>query len=258
MNPAPRPIAVVTGGTRRLGAAIAARLAAAGYDLALHSHSAGTIEPALAEAIAAAGAAYAAFEADLANAQAVDALIPDVAAHFGRAPFCLVNSASRFGEDRWRDVSMASLVGHFTVNAAAPARLAQHLAAGIGEEGRGVVVNILDQRIVSPPDDQAGYTASKLALAGITRAMARALAPKVRVCGVAPGLTLATADYAPDQLERLAALMPLDRLPTPGQVADAVAFLVGAEATTGQVIFVDGGASLRSFERDFMALERDA
>lgn len=250
-------LAVVTGGTRRLGGAIAARLAAAGYDLALHSHGPGEPEPGLRESLAGSGVAWATFAADLADPEAVDGLLPAVATHFGRAPDCLVNSASRFGEDRWGDVTMASLAEHFLVNAAAPARLAQRLAAGLGPEGGGVVVNILDQRIAAPPDDQVAYTVSKLALAGITQAMARALAPGVRVCGVAPGLTLPTADYVPEQMARLAARMPLGRLPTPAQVAEAVAFLVTAEATTGQVIFVDGGASLRGFDRDFVALDRD-
>ncbi len=253
MSGAPK-LAIVTGGTKRLGAAIAARLAGAGYDLALHSHSRSDPEPALSAAIAAAGVRARVFPADLAAPADVESLIPAVTAHFGRAPTCLVNSASRFGDDRWADVRLSALIDYFTINAATPAILAQALAAGLPEGARGVVVNILDQRIVSPPDDQAAYTAAKLALAGITQAQARAFAPRVRVCGVAPGLTLPTADYDDAQMERLAALMPLGVLPTAEQIADAVFYLVGAEATTGQVLFVDGGASLASFERDFVHL----
>lgn len=252
-----RPVAVITGGLRRLGGAIAARLAQDGFDLALHGHTPGEPEGELAGVIAATGVRAEMFVADLADAAGIDGLIPAVAEVFGRSPACLVNSASRFEEDRWADVTLDSLTGHFLVNAAAPARLAQALAAGLGPDERAVVVNILDQRIVSPPDDQAGYTASKLALAGITRALARALAPRVRVCGVAPGLTLPTADFGAEQLARLAKAMPLERLPAPGEVADAVAFLARAASTTGQVIFVDGGASLTSYDRDFVALDRD-
>ncbi len=247
-------VALVTGGTKRLGAAIAARLAGAGHDLALHSHSSTQPDPALQAAIEAAGVRYHVFTADLGNEAEVESLLPAIAAHFRESPTCLVNSASRFGEDRWEDVTFSSLVEHFKINAATPAVLAGALAAGLGADERGVVVNILDQRIISPPDDQAGYTASKQALAGITQAQARAFAPRVRVCGVAPGLTLPTADYGAEQMARLAALMPLEVLPSPAQIADAVLYLVGAEATTGQVIFVDGGASLRSFERDFVNL----
>lgn len=248
-------LALVTGGTKRLGAAIATRLAESGYDLALHCHSAGATDSVLAETIARCGVESRIFLADLADGEAVDGLIPAVVAHFGRAPGVLVNSASRFGEDRWADVSLDSLEDHFRVNAAAPARLSQAFASALGD-GEGVIVNILDQRIVSPPDDQAGYTASKLALAGITQAMARALAPRVRVCGVAPGLTLPTSDYDETQVAKLADLMPLRRLPTPNDVAQAVEYLVAAKATTGQVLFVDGGASMRSYDRDFVALGR--
>ena len=245
-------LALVTGGTRRLGAAIAAGLAADGYDLALHCHAASEVDTALRAAVGEAGVRCETFIADLADPRAVDALWPAIVAQFGHAPDCLVNSASRFGEDQWHDATIDSFVDHFTINAAAPARLSQHLTAGGGR----AIVNILDQRIAAPPRDQAAYTASKLALAGITDALARALAPVVRVNAIAPGLTLPTADYATGQLERLTALMPLERLPSPGDVATAVRYLVGAEAVTGQTIFVDGGAHLRSFDRDFIHIAR--
>lgn len=250
-------VAVVTGGTKRLGAAIAARLAERGYDLALHSHHPGEPEADLAATIAGTGVRARVFTADLGDSAAIDALLPAIADHFGAAPTCLVNSASIFGQDRWADVSIDSLAHHFAINAAAPARLTQQFAALLGERGGGVVVNILDQRIDLPPDDQAAYTVSKMALEGITRAQAQVLAPHVRVCGVAPGLTIPTPDYAPGQVDRLAAMMPLNRLPNPGQIADAVAYLVSAEATTGQILYVDGGASLRRYARDFANLGRN-
>jgi NAD(P)-dependent dehydrogenase (short-subunit alcohol dehydrogenase family) len=123
--------------------------------------------------------------------------------------------------------------------------------------GRGVVVNILDQAIRNPTIDHAAYTASKLALAGLTQVMARAYAPAVRIGAVAPGLNLPTDGYSAGQMDRLAARMPLNVLPNPAQVADAVIYLVKAQATTGQVIYVDGGASLLSFERDFIHVAPD-
>jgi NAD(P)-dependent dehydrogenase (short-subunit alcohol dehydrogenase family) len=88
--------------------------------------------------------------------------------------------------------------------------------------------------------------------------LARALAPKVRVNAVAPGLVIPTPDYSPQQMEALRAAMPLGLLPNPADVADAVAWLADAPAVTGQTLFVDGGAALKSFERDFLFLERDA
>lgn len=250
-------LALVTGGTRRLGAAIAARLAQAGYDLALHSHSPADPDPDLTAAIRDSGVRWANFPADLANQTQVDALFPAILDQLGAVPEVLVNSASRFGGDNWATADMASMLDHYAINAAAPARLAQQLAAHLPDGRHGVVINLLDQRIVSPPIDQASYTASKLALAGITRTLALALAPRIRVCGIAPGLTLPTAEYNDTQFERLAALMPLEYLPTPADIAAAAMYLVEAKATTGQVIFVDGGASLRAFDRDFEFLARD-
>lgn len=245
-------IALVTGGTDRIGAAIAARLAADGATLALHCREHRRPAPALAEALARHGTAWHAFPADLADAAAVAALVPRAAAHFGAPVTCLVNSASMISEAGWGEVDADALVHHHRVNVVAPVLLAQALAAGLPPGARGSVVNIIDQRVGNPPIDQAAYTASKLALAGLTRVLARAWAPAVRVNAVAPGLTIPGDDYAPGQADRIAAAMPLVRLPDPGDIAEAVAYLVRADAVTGQSVAVDGGAALESFPRDFV------
>jgi NAD(P)-dependent dehydrogenase (short-subunit alcohol dehydrogenase family) len=249
-------LALVTGGLSKLGAVIAGRLAEAGYDLAFHMRGSGAPDGDLAAAIARNGVRWAVFPADLTDSVAIETLVPRVAAHFGRAPTLLVNSASMLSEGGWGDVTLDQLVIHFRVNAAAPLILAQHFAVALRPEGRGTIVNILDQRITNPPPDQAAYTLSKLALASATRSLARALAPMVRVNAVAPGLAIPGPEYDVGQVERLAGLMPLGRLPTSAQVADAVAFLARAEAVTGQILFVDGGAALESYPRDFAYMER--
>lgn len=256
MSAAPRPLALVTGGCRRIGAAIAARLAAEGYDLALHAAARAEPEPALAEAIARAGADARPVVADLADAGAVAALVGEVEAAFGRAPALLVNNASRFGEDRPETVEAASLLGHYMVNCAAPVVLARDVAARAA--GDALVVNILDQRIAAPHGDQFAYTLAKIALAGATEILARELAPRVRVCGVAPGLTLPTPDYGGEGMARAAGLMPLGRLADPAAIADAVAWLARATAVTGQILYVDGGAHLRHYPRDFVYLDGSA
>jgi NAD(P)-dependent dehydrogenase (short-subunit alcohol dehydrogenase family) len=125
--------------------------------------------------------------------------------------------------------------------------------AGTGDR---CIVNILDQRIDHPHGDQLAYTLSKMALAGLTRLSASTLAPQVRVNAVAPGLTIATPDYDDDQMQRLAQMMPLECLPQAEQIAEAVVYLAGASAVTGQTLYVDGGAHLRSYDRDFMHLCR--
>ncbi len=243
------PLALVTGGCRRLGAAVAARLARAGYALALHGHCDATPEPALAEALR--GREWRGFVADLAEPDAAPALFASVCDTFGRAPDLLVNSASLFGQDRLGSVKAADLATHHAVNCTAPALLTRAFADAAKQ---GAVVNILDQRICHPHGDQLSYTLSKLALAGLTDITARELAPAIRVNAVAPGLTLATDDYGAEQIARLAAAMPLRRLPTPADIADAVLFLAQTPGVTGQTLFVDGGAHHVSYERDFMHL----
>lgn len=249
-----RPLALVTGGHRRLGAAIARTLAAAGYDVAIHGSQDAEPEAGLAQAFDAASAAWAGFAADFTEPGAPAQLMAEVTAHFDRAPDLLVNSASIFGQDRLADTIHAALMDHYAVNCAAPALLIQAFAANAGA-GRSIV-NILDQRIAQPHGDQLAYSLSKHALAGLTRIAARDLAPAIRVNAVAPGLTIVTDDYDVAQTERLAARMPLSRLPQAEEVADAVLFLARAQAVTGQTIFVDGGAHMSSFEADFVNLER--
>lgn len=242
-------LALVTGSCRRLGAHIAVRLADAGYELALHGGHDPRPEPWLVERLA--RVTHAVFVADLDDEGAVAALPEHIAERFGRPIDLLVNSASRF-DALGEGTGFADLEAHMRTNFVAPTALA--LAAARG--GARAVVNVLDQRIANPPRDQLAYTLSKQALAEATRTLAVALAPAVRVNAVAPGLTMPTPDYAAGQLDRLAAMMPLSRLPAPEEVADAVAWLADAGAVTGQTIFVDGGAHLTAFPRDFVHLER--
>jgi NAD(P)-dependent dehydrogenase (short-subunit alcohol dehydrogenase family) len=251
-----RPLALVTGGCHRLGAAIAARLAAAGWDLALHGHRHAAPEPALADAIRAAGIEASVIEADFADLATAHGLVARVANERGRAPQLLVNSAAMFGQDRLPDVTADALLAHYAVNCAAPVLLMKGFAA-IGADappGTRAIVNILDQRIEQPHGDQLAYTLSKIALAGATRIAAREFAPAIRVNAVAPGLTVPTADYDAASLDRLGDLMPLARLPRPDEIADAVLFLAGARSITAQTLFVDGGARLESWRRDFTDL----
>ena len=249
------PIALVTGGHRRLGAHIALALGRAGYRLALHGSHDCDLERWLAEGLSERGVDWAGFVADFTQPECAAALIHEASAHFGRAPDLLVNSAALFGQDRLEDTTAESLMRHYAVNSAAPVLVTQAFASvPSGGEGRSII-NILDQRLSHPHGDQLAYTLSKQAMAGFTRIAAGELAPQgIRVNAVAPGLTIATPDYDPAQVERLGAMMPLGRLPIPDEIADAVLYLAHARAVTGQVIAVDGGAHMRSYQRDFMHL----
>jgi pteridine reductase len=249
-----RPLALVTGGMRRLGAVIAARLANEGYDLALSSHVAGEPDGTLKSVIDTTGAQWHCFVRDLGNMASAPLLIQDVTAHFGRTPDLLVNNAAMFGQGGWQDMDADNLDAHFRLNLFAPLLLSKELVRVAGETAQPAIIHIVDQRIVNPHADQLSYTLSKQALAASVRSMASAFGRRARVNGVAPGLVIATDDYAPGQTDRLADLMPLGELATPQAIADAVAYLASARHVTGQIIFVDGGANLKSFDRDFMYL----
>jgi pteridine reductase len=247
-------LALVTAGYHRLGGAIAARLAEAGWTLALHSRKPAELDQPLAAMIALHETDWHGFEADLAQGDEAEQLIPRIQRHFGKAPDLIVNNASLFEWDDPATLTADRMAQHFAVNLTAPVLLTTALARALGPDQSACVINILDQRIRQPNSDQISYTLSKQALAAATETLARALAPKIRVNAVAPGLTLPTEDYRPAQMAALEALMPLKRLPEADDIADAVLWLARAEATTGQTIFVDGGASLKSFERDFVFL----
>ncbi len=244
-------LALITGGHRRLGAAIAARLAADGWTLALHGAHDAQPDRSLADVLARTASIWHGFIADLADSQAMHDLIPAVIARFGVAPTLLVNNAAMFEDDSAMTANALAIATHHAVNTAAPVALALALYQN---GANGAVVNIVDQRIRNPVPDQLSYSLSKAALASATRTLAVALAPRLRVNAVAPGLTLPTADYDDAAMARIATAMPLARLATPAEIAEAVAFLACAQSVTGQTLFVDGGANLKSFDRDFVYL----
>ncbi len=252
------PLALVTGGVKRVGAAIAARLAKSGYALALHGNSDAIPEDALAGTLRETDCDWHGFQKDFLEEGAAEALMDQVVAHFGRAPDLLVNSASIFGQDDVETLGEKDMADHFRINNQVPVLLAtalhrHHPAAS----ERACVVHILDQRIRNPNRDQLSYTLSKQALAGSVRSLAVACADRLRVNGVAPGLTLTAGEYGEEQLANIRGMMPLDRLPAPDDIADAVLYLARAGAVTGQIIYVDGGANLKSFDRDFVHLGKD-
>ncbi|HTH29254.1 MAG TPA: SDR family oxidoreductase [Sphingobium sp.] len=258
-SPTP-PLALVTGGHRRLGARIAAALAEAGYALAIHGSHDAAPDAALLQSLNGAGLPWHGFVADFADPAAAESLLTAVVGHFGRAPDLIVNSASMFGQDRIDTVAPEDLAAHFAVNASAPALLTKAFANATRDDPTGrerSIVNILDQRLSHPHGDQLAYTLSKFALAGLTRASAQALAPRIRVNAVAPGLTIVTPDYGAEQTRRLGEMMPLGRLPLPEEVSEAVLYLARARATTGQILHVDGGAHMVAYERDFVNLLRN-
>lgn len=247
-----RPLAIVTGGVKRLGAAIAGALAGAGYDLALSSHDKNATLPddARLEKVDAR-----IFLSDLSEADAPKKLICEVTEEFGRSPDLLVNNASVFGQDEWQDMSADTIDTQFAINFRAPALLATALAKSLPVGASANVVSIVDQRVRNPIPRQLSYTLSKQALAASILTLAKALGPHVRVNGVAPGLTIVNPEHSPENVKATREAMPLRRLPNPADIAEAVLYLANAQSVTGQLLFVDCGAHLKSFDDDFAHLE---
>ncbi|QTD55319.1 SDR family oxidoreductase [Parasphingorhabdus cellanae] len=256
MNDPTRKLALVTGGLRRLGAHISGRLAEGGYALALHGHSDANPDDSLAETLGAHDSQWSGFVTDFSQDGAAGALLDAVIGHFGRAPDLVVNNASLFDYDDAGTLDEGSLEKHLKINMMVPTVLTTALTSRLSDGERAAVVNIVDQRVRNPNGDQLSYTLSKQALAESIRTLAMACSDKLRVNGVAPGLTIPTDEYEDDQMERLTALMPLGRLSSPDDIAQAVCYLAEAKSITGQTLFVDGGAHMTSFDRDFIFMEQ--
>ncbi len=248
-----RPVALVTGSAKRLGRAIALDLAGQGWDLAVHyRHSAAEAAQTVADAQALGARAHG-FGADLSDETQCQDLVPAVLAHFGRLR-AVVNNASLFEYDSVEDFSHAAMDRHWRANTAPAVILARALHAA----GGGVVVNLLDQKLWNPNPDYFSYTLSKAALEAATTLLAQALAPRTRVCGVAPGITLLSGTMDTDEFERAHRLTALERSSTPEDIARAVRFLLDSPAITGTTLLVDGGQHLQAQPRDVLFLSKGA
>jgi NAD(P)-dependent dehydrogenase (short-subunit alcohol dehydrogenase family) len=254
---ASRPVALVTGAARRLGRAIALELGAHGWDIAVHYRASVADADDTVAALRAAGADAQPFGADLADEAACRALLPAVAARFGRVD-AVVNNASIFEYDDAAGFGHAAMERHWRANTAPAVLLAQALHEHLeGSDRPGCVVNLTDQKLWNPNPDYFSYTLSKAALDAATTLLAQALAPRVRVCGVAPGVTLASGPMSDAELARAKRLTPLQRSSSADDIARAVRFLLESPAITGTTLLVDGGQHLARQPRDVLFLTKD-
>lgn len=235
--------ALVTGGARRIGRDIALGLAAAGWDVAVHYHSSDADALALCDEIRGNGGRAEAFAADLMNESETATLVDRAAKSLGPVT-CLVNNAAVFERDAADSVTRESWDRHMETNLRAPFVLMQGLAASLPEGRAGNIVNILDERVWNLTPHFVSYTLSKAGLWCLTQTMALALAPRIRVNAVGPGPTLPSPRQTAEQFHRQETIMPLGRGATPGEVAEAVRFILAAPAMTGQMIALDGGQHL--------------
>jgi NAD(P)-dependent dehydrogenase (short-subunit alcohol dehydrogenase family) len=257
---APRT-ALVTGAGKRLGREIALGLAQAGWQVAVHYKSSEVEALQTAKDCLALNAATTSldphrfvFQADLADETATRNLLPQVAAQLGQV-HGVVNSAALFEHDDIQSFSYANMAQHWATNTGAAIVLAQalhqHCQARQAPAAEAVVINMLDQKLWNPNPDFLSYTLSKAALEAANTLLAQALAPLVRVVGVAPGLTLTSHMLDDDKFQQLHKLSPLGRSSSAEDVVSTVVFAMHNRAITGTTLLVDGGQHLMKFERDF-------
>ncbi|MFZ6768418.1 SDR family oxidoreductase [Undibacterium sp. Di26W] len=245
--------ALITGAAKRIGRHIALHMAQQGWDIVVHYGNSAEDAQTLVTEIQALGRCAHALQADLANEAATRALLPAAIAVMGNID-CIVNNASLFAEDDVHSFSQLSLDKHMHANLAAPLILAQALHAATASDRQACVINLLDQKLVNLNPDFLSYTLSKAALQCATTTLAQALAPTVRVVGVAPGITMVSGHQSTMDFQQAHQVTPLGRSSTPEDIARTICFLADSPAITGTTVLVDGGQHLIPLQRDVMFL----
>jgi pteridine reductase len=237
-------VALVTGAARRIGRTIAIRLAERGAAVAVHyNRSRAEAEDAVGE-IERSGGRARAFGANLESVAEIERMVNEVLAAFGRIDV-LVNSASVFYRKPLEELTERDWDMNLDINLKAPFFLAKSAGAAMRRQGAGKIVNIGDWAGIRPYDNYLPYTVSKSGLIGLTRALAKALAPEVQVNCVALGPVMPPEDYSAEENARLAAATLTKRLGSPEDVANAVLFLCeGTDFATGSTLLLDGGRLL--------------
>ena len=236
--------ALVTGGAKRLGRAIVETLANSGFAVAIHYNRSATEAEALAAAISDGGGRAIALPADLAEEAEVATLVERTEAALGPIGV-LVNNASVFERDEWQDVTRESWDRHMEPNLRAPFLLTQRMASALPPEARGVVVNMIDQRVWSLTPHFVSYTVTKSALWTLTRTLALALAPRIRVVGIGPGPAVPSPRQTQADFDRQCSSVPLQHGTSPEEIAEAVMAILSLPSLTGQMLALDGGQHLQ-------------
>jgi NAD(P)-dependent dehydrogenase (short-subunit alcohol dehydrogenase family) len=234
---------LITGAAQRIGRALALDFAARGWRVGVHCRSSLKQAEGLAAEIKAMGAAAAVLPADLSDFAALERLIPACAQALG-PPACLVNNASLFTYDDVATLASDAWDAQLAVNLKAPVFLAKAFAATLPPGVEGNIVNMVDQRVWKPTPRFLSYAASKSALWSVTRTLAQALAPRIRVNAIGPGPVLKSAHQTDEEFRRQCEATILQRGTTPEEIAAAVRFVLDAPAMTGQMIALDGGQHL--------------
>ncbi len=242
-------VALVTGGAKRIGAEICRTLASNGHSVIIHYRNSVEAATELSEELNKVSKSTI-IRADLEKIDDVKSLLIKAVKLFGPIDI-LINNASMFEYDNIESINSDLFNRSIATNTLAPLLLIQAFAEQ-SLEAQGCIINLLDQKLENPNQDYLSYTASKTALAGLIEPLAIGLAPKFRVNGIAPGLTLPSPHASVSEFEKLHDKTPLGRGATPRDISEAVVFLIGAKSVTGQVLFVDGGERLHPRDTDVL------
>lgn len=246
---APRT-AIVTGGARRIGAAVSRALAADGWHVLIHYRQ----SRAEAEMLVAELANARAVAADLSHADCADHIMG--ALDGMPPPALLINNASHFALDSFDDFDLSGWSTHLDVNARAPLLLSRAFARAVPAGQGGLIVNMLDAKLAFPNADFFTYTLGKMMLAGVTELTGRLLADrKIRVCGIAPSVTLVSGRQTRENFDAVHAMNALGRGVTVDDVIGAMRYLIAAPTLTGQTIFLDGGQRFLGLPRDVQFMD---
>lgn len=235
--------ALVTGGAKRVGRAMCLHLAARGYAIGVHYNTSPDEASQLVEEILSQGGKAKALQADLADLDAVGGLVDRAADELGPLSL-LINNASLFDLDTIESLDRRSWDLHMEINLAAPLFLSQAFAKALPEDGAGNIINIIDQRVWKLTPNFMSYTVSKTGLWTLTRTLAQALAPRIRVNAIGPGPTLKSTHQSDEDFHRQQLSVPLKRGPTLDEICAAVSFFLESPSVTGQMIAMDGGQHL--------------
>lgn len=242
---------LITGAARRIGRRMALDLASDGWAVAIHCNTSRAEAETLKQEIAGLGGRSVIVQGDLVRADVPERLIAEAVQGLGPLT-CLVNNASRFEPDEAGSVTPDGWAQHLDINVRAPVFLAQHFAAQVPADGQGNIINLIDQRVWKLTPKFFSYTASKSALWTVTRTLAQALAPRIRVNAIGPGPALPNVRMDEDDFARQARLTLLERGTSPEEISAAVKYILSAQAMTGQMIVLDGGQHLLWQTRDVM------
>jgi len=237
-------VALVTGAGARLGRAMAVALGQDGWKVAVHYRSSKEGAEETCEMIRKAGGIAEAVDADLADEAARDDLVARAAKALGAPVSLLINSASTFQDDTLATHSRKGWDAHMEPNLRAPIHLAQQMADDLPEGDRGLVINLIDQRVLKLNPLFFTYTLSKAALWQATQTMAQALAPRIRGNAIGPGPVLASIHQTPEEFAAEKAATLTGEGSSPDEIVRAMRYLIAASSVTGQMIASDGGQHL--------------